>query len=97
VKVALVIEVLLVRTKSSADSISNGAVSGRVAVAIFPSGFPVLKKKDCLRLPPPAAQQGSRSATVESRSARQSSTLLFSPQRGFLAADDAPWVEMFIM
>jgi len=35
-----------VRTKSSADSISNGApVAGRVAVAINRSGFPVLKKK----------------------------------------------------
>jgi hypothetical protein len=46
VNVALVIEVECVRTKSSADSISNGApVSGRVAVAIFPSGSPVLKKK----------------------------------------------------
>jgi hypothetical protein len=44
VKVALVIEVLCVRTKSSADSISNPADSGRLAVAIFPSGFPVLKK-----------------------------------------------------
>jgi hypothetical protein len=31
--------------KSSADSISNGAlVSGRVAVPILPSGSPVLKK-----------------------------------------------------
>ena len=43
--VALVIEVVVVSTKSSADSISNGPVSGRVAVAIFPSGLPVLKKK----------------------------------------------------
>jgi hypothetical protein len=45
VKVALVIEVVVVRTKSSADSISNfPAVDGRVAVAIFPSGAPVLNK-----------------------------------------------------
>ena len=44
-KVALVIEVGEVRTKSSADSISNLPVlAGRVAVAIFPSGLPVLKK-----------------------------------------------------
>src|ERR1700760_1668340 len=46
VKVGLVSDVECVRTKSSADSISNGApASGRVAVAIFPSGSPVLKKK----------------------------------------------------
>src|SRR5512135_130658 len=45
VKVALVIEVGSVRTKSSADSISNPKpLSGRLAVAIFPSGSPVLKK-----------------------------------------------------
>src|SRR5713101_1328750 len=45
VNVALVIEVGPVRTKSSADSISNlPALSGRDAVAIFPSGSPVLKK-----------------------------------------------------
>jgi hypothetical protein len=37
--------VLVVRTKSSADSISNGApVLGRVAVATKWSGLPVLKK-----------------------------------------------------
>src|ERR1700722_16179154 len=44
VRVASVMEVPCVRTKSSADSISNPAVSGRDAVAIFPSGTPVLKK-----------------------------------------------------
>src|SRR5215475_1169944 len=45
VNVALVIVVGPVRTKSSADSISNlPALSGRVAVAILPSGLPVLKK-----------------------------------------------------
>ncbi|MGH6798918.1 MAG: hypothetical protein ACREDI_11130, partial [Roseiarcus sp.] len=38
-------EVFFVRMKSSADSISNfPALDGRVAVAIFPSGSPVLKK-----------------------------------------------------
>src|SRR5690348_15833304 len=43
VNVALVTEVGEVRTKSSADSISNlPALSGRVAVAISPSGLPVL-------------------------------------------------------
>jgi hypothetical protein len=45
VKVALVRLVCPVSTKSSADSISNfPADSGRVAVAILASGFPVLKK-----------------------------------------------------
>ena len=45
VKVASVIDVECVRTKSSADSISNfPSLDGREAVAIFPSGFPVLKK-----------------------------------------------------
>jgi len=49
VNVALVIFVSVVKAKSSADSISfdgcpEGAVSGRDAVAIFPSGVPVLKK-----------------------------------------------------
>jgi hypothetical protein len=44
VNVALVIEVGDVRVKSSADSISNGApVAGRDALAISPSGLPVLK------------------------------------------------------
>src|SRR5437867_12077840 len=47
VNVALVIEVGPVMTKSSADSISNlPALSGRDAVAIFPSVLPVLKKND---------------------------------------------------
>ena len=46
VKVAEVIEVWAVRPKSSPVSISNlPGVSGRDAVAILPSGFPVLKKK----------------------------------------------------
>jgi hypothetical protein len=46
VKVALVIDVGEVRTKSSADSISNvPAEAGRLALAIFPSGSPVLKSK----------------------------------------------------
>ncbi len=46
VKVAPLSVVGFVRSKSSADSISNGApTSGRDAVAILPSGFPVLKKK----------------------------------------------------
>src|ERR1700722_11053916 len=45
VKVASVIEVACVRAKSSADSISNfPTLDGREAVAIFPSGSPVLKK-----------------------------------------------------
>src|SRR5215467_10703830 len=40
-----VIEVVWVRTKSSAVSISIfPGLDGREAVAIFPSGFPVLKK-----------------------------------------------------
>jgi hypothetical protein len=44
VNVALVMLVPVDSTKSSADSISKGApVSGRVAVAIKPSGLPVLK------------------------------------------------------
>jgi hypothetical protein len=47
VKVARLIEVVPVRTKSSADSISNfPAVDSRVAVANFPSGTPVLKKNE---------------------------------------------------
>src|SRR5512143_1516872 len=46
VKVALVILVCWLRTKSSADSIPNVlAVVGRDAVPILPSGPPVLKKK----------------------------------------------------
>jgi hypothetical protein len=45
VNVALSRAVDDVRTKSSADSISNGApVLGRDAVPILPSGFPVEKK-----------------------------------------------------
>ncbi len=45
-KVALLSAVLLVNTKSSADSISIlPPLLGRDAVAIFPSGLPVLKKK----------------------------------------------------
>src|SRR6516225_5800933 len=49
VNVALLMLVSLVNTKSSADSISfdgagETAVSGRDAVAIRPSGLPVLKK-----------------------------------------------------
>src|SRR5262245_39811621 len=45
VKVAPVIEVWEVRPKSSPVSISNfPALSGRAAVAILPSGLPVLKK-----------------------------------------------------
>src|SRR5262245_44661975 len=44
VNVALEIEVGVVRTKSSAASISNlPGLSGRVAIAIFPSGLPVVK------------------------------------------------------
>ena len=44
------IDVECVRTKSSADSISNGApVSGRVAVAIFPSGIAGAEEEGCLR------------------------------------------------
>src|SRR5437868_5395926 len=47
VNVALVIEVGEVRTKSSADSISNlPALAGRVAVAILPSALPVLNNSD---------------------------------------------------
>ena len=43
---ALVRLVSLVKTKSSADSISSlPAEPGREAVAILPSGLPVLKKK----------------------------------------------------
>jgi hypothetical protein len=46
VKVAPVIEVWATRGKSSPVSISNfPALSGRAAVAILPSGLPVLKKK----------------------------------------------------
>ncbi len=46
VNVALVRRVDWLRMKSSANSISNGAdVSGRDALAIRPSGSPVLKKK----------------------------------------------------
>ena len=49
VKVALVRDVGEVRTKSSADSISIlPAELGREAVAILPSGSPVLKKKSVL-------------------------------------------------
>src|SRR5215472_12116540 len=66
VKVALVIEVGPVRAKSSPVSISNPkGLSGRVAVAIFPSGFPVLKKNGPARTgrasndsaPPSAAER----------------------------------------
>src|SRR5215471_8865675 len=47
VKVALVMLVGVVMTKSSADSISIfPAEAGREAVAIRPSGSPVLKKND---------------------------------------------------
>src|SRR5262249_49900393 len=47
VKVAPVIEVWAVRAKSSPVSISNfPALSGRAAVAILPSGLPVLKKNE---------------------------------------------------
>ena len=42
--VALVIDVGFARRKSSLVSISKGAVSGREAAAMSPSGFPVLKK-----------------------------------------------------
>jgi hypothetical protein len=46
VKVAPVIEVWEVRAKSSPVSISNfPTLSGRAAVAMRPSGLPVLKKK----------------------------------------------------
>src|SRR5262249_20208269 len=46
VKVALLISVAVVRRKSSADSISKAApLAGRDALAIFPSGFPVLNEK----------------------------------------------------
>ena len=58
VKLPLVIAVVASRMKSSANSISNfPPVSGRAAVAIFPSGSPVLKKKGVSAA---AAAAGSR-------------------------------------
>jgi hypothetical protein len=89
VKVALVIDVACVRTKSSADSISNGApASGRVAVAINPSGSPVLKEKGVSAA---AATAGSKQIrATEIASSRLSSTLIFLPQRGPLARMDGP-------
>src|SRR3954451_14905249 len=60
VKMALVIRVELVRTKSSADSISIlPPAPGRVAVAILPSGSPVLKKNGAA-----AAGSAARRLTV---------------------------------
>src|ERR1700751_931556 len=68
VKVALVIEVECVRTKSSADSISNfPALSGRVAVAIFPSVSPVLKKKGVSAAAGSAQRQPSRDNGIANR------------------------------
>src|SRR5262245_59955135 len=51
VKVADLMSVSFFKRKSSADSISKlpPPVSGRVAVPIFPSGFPVLKKNRSAR------------------------------------------------
>src|SRR5574340_1125401 len=69
VKVADWIAVVLPSTKSSADSISNfPAVSGREAVAILPSGSPVLKKKGVAEASPThstdAARQIARAAPL---------------------------------
>jgi hypothetical protein len=88
VKVASVIEVPCVRTKSSADSISNFGVapplSGRVAVAIFPSGAPVLKKV----VSAIAGAAGSKPiSAAETASFACVLDIAFSPQRGLLAAD----------
>jgi hypothetical protein len=60
VNVAPVIFVALARTKSSADSISIfPALSGRDAVAISPSGSPVLKKNGA-----PAADAAHRKSAA---------------------------------
>src|SRR5580698_7958189 len=88
VKVASVIEVPCVRTKSSADSISNFGVapplSGRVAVAIFPPGAPVVQKV----VSAIAGAAGSKPiSAAETASFACVLDIAFSPQRGLLAAD----------
>src|SRR6185437_8811491 len=69
VKVAWSILVALGRMKSSADSISTlPALDGREAVAILPSGSPVLKAKA-------PASAGSAAAIARATEAGQSNTL----------------------
>ena len=68
---ALVIFVAEVRTKSSADSISSlPAEPGREAVAIRPSGSPVLKKKS------PAETGAASTATTTGTNSKQVRTLM---------------------
>ena len=85
VKVASVIDLPANRTKSSANSISNlPDDAGRVAVAIFPSGLPVLKK-----VVSAAAGSAKRQPSSDSGIANRalSSTWLFSPRNRFWSAD----------
>jgi hypothetical protein len=97
VKVASVIEVVRVSTKSSADSISNVEgvpPSGRLAVAIFPSGFPVLKK-----VVSAAAAAGSKPiSAAEIASLACVLDIAFLPAtRPYGPRMDGPLADMFMM
>ena len=75
VKVALVIDVVEVRTKSSADSISIlPPEDGLEAVAIRPSGLPVLKKKEL----PALAGQGRAHAASTVATIQKFARIIFS-------------------
>src|ERR1700745_1155258 len=84
VKHASSTEVCVPRIKSSADSISNfPALSGRVAVAINPSGPPVLKK--VVSAAAGAAQRQPRSDSGIANRASVFDIVLHSPQRGLVS------------
>ena len=60
------IVVLFVRTKSSADSISNTPpASGREAVAIRPFGLPVLKKNGSAEQRPEESSKAAEAAVSD--------------------------------
>src|SRR5215813_13256515 len=84
VNVALVIVVGPVRTKSSADSISNfPALSGRVAVPILPSGLPVMKKNG------DAAAGPARKSRARTAAEKDIARVMFIPPY-FLAGRHSP-------
>src|SRR5215471_924840 len=84
VNVALVILVGPVRTKSSAAWISNfPALSGRVAVAILPSGLPVLKKNG------EAAAGSVRKRSARTAAEREIARTMFTPP-GYVAKHTLP-------
>jgi hypothetical protein len=89
VKVALLISVSEVKAKSSADSISIlPADVGLEAVAILPSGLPVLKKKVLPALAEPdSAHAASRLAASQTFARIDSSFDNWVEQRGLLRPD----------